>query len=81
MDISLPHDMESILKAKVAAGIFSTMDEALTFAIQFAFSDKKTFEERIAALNAEIQKGEDDYQAGRYQDGQADFDKLLKKYE
>ena len=50
MDISLPHDMESILKAKVAAGIFSTMDEALTFAIQYAISDKKTFEERMMKL-------------------------------
>ena len=30
---------------------------------------------------SEIQKGVDDYDAGRYQDGEAAFKKLLKKYE
>ncbi len=81
MDISLPHNMENILKTKVAEGVFSTMDEAVTFAIQFAFFDNGSLEERIAALNSEIQKGINDYNAGRYQDGEAAFKKLLKKYE
>lgn len=81
MDISLPHNMENILKTKVAEGVFSTMDEAVTFAIQFAFFENNGLEERVAALNAEIQKGIEDYEAGRYQEGQAAFNKLLKKYE
>ncbi len=81
MDISLPHNMENILKTKVAEGVFSTMDEAVTFAIQFAFFENNGLEERVAALNDEIQKGIDDYEAGRYQEGQSAFNKLLKKYE
>ena len=81
MDISLPHNMENILKTKVAEGVFSTMDEAVTFAIQFAFFENNGLEERVAALNDEIQKGIDDYEAVRYQEGQSAFNKLLKKYE
>ena len=37
MDISLPNNMETFLKKKIAEGLFSTMDEAITFAVQFAF--------------------------------------------
>ncbi len=81
MDISLPHNMENILKAKIAEGIFSTMDEAITFAVQFTFSDNKNLEERIAALNTEIEKGLEDYASGNYQDGQTAFKKLIQKYE
>ena len=52
MDISLPNNMENILKTKIAEGIFSSMDEAITFAIQFAFVENNISLERISALNA-----------------------------
>ena len=57
MDVSLPHSIENILKAKVAEGVFNTMDEAVLFAIQFAFVDNNISIERINQLNAEIEKG------------------------
>ena len=81
MDISLPNNMESFLKAKVAEGLFSTMDEAITFAIQFAFFDNNNIQARIENLNAEIQKGLEDYEAGRYIDGETALKKLMTKYE
>lgn len=81
MDISLPNNMESFLKAKVAEGLFSTMDEAITFAIQFAFFDNDNIQTRIESLNAEIQKGLEDYEAGRYIDGETALKKLMTKYE
>ena len=40
MDISLPNNLEKILRTKVADGVFKSMDEAITFAIQFAFVDR-----------------------------------------
>ena len=81
MDISLPNNMESFLKEKVAEGLFSTMDEAVTFAIQFAFIDNSNIQARIDSLNSEIQKGLDDYEAGRYTDGEIAYQKLMEKYD
>lgn len=81
MDISLPNNMESFLKEKVAEGLFSTMDEAVTFAIQFAFIDNSNIQARIDSLNSEIQKGLDDYEAGRYTDGETAYQKLMEKYD
>ena len=81
MDISLPNNMETFLKKKLAEGLFSTMDEAITFAVQFAFFENNNIQSRIDALNTEIQKGIDDYKLGNYIDGNTAYDRLMAKYE
>ena len=80
MDISLPHNMENILKAKVAEGIFSTMDEAVTFAIQFGFVEHKSSAERIRQLKTEIEKGWQEMDAGKGRNSKEVFNDLRKRY-
>ena len=80
MDVSLPHSIENILKAKVAEGVFNTMDEAVLFAIQFAFVDNNISIERINQLNAEIEKGLQEMEAGKGRNSKEVFDDLRQKY-
>ena len=56
-------------------------DEAITFAVQFAFFENNNIQSRIDALNTEIQKGIDDYKLGNYIDGNTAYDRLIAKYE
>lgn len=80
MDISLPNNIENILKEKISEGIFSSMDEAISFAIQFAFVDNKISQERLDTLNDEIEKGWQDMQKGNYKNSDLVFKDLRKKY-
>ena len=80
MDISLPHNIENILRAKVAEGIFSTMDEAIMFAVQFAFVDNNISLERINQLNAEIEKGWQDMESGKGRGSKEVFSDFRKRY-
>ncbi len=80
MDISLPHNIENILKAKVAEGIFSSMDEAIMFAVQFAFVENNISLERINQLNAEIEKGWKEMDAGKGRNSSEVFIDLRKRY-
>lgn len=80
MDISLPNNIENILKQKISEGIFSNMDEAISFAIKFAFIDNSISQERIDAFNSEIEKGWQDMENGQYRDGESVFRDLRKRY-
>lgn len=80
MDISLPNNIENILKEKISEGIFSSMDEAISFAIQFAFVDNKVNQEKLNTLNEEIEKGWQDMQNGNYRNSDLVFKDLRKKY-
>ncbi len=79
MDISLAPNIENILKAKVAAGFFSSMDEAITFAVQFAFMDNK-ITERISELNNDIEEGWQDMETGKGRNSKEVFQDLREKY-
>lgn len=80
MDISLPNNLENILKAKVADGIFNSMDEAITFAIQFAFIDNEFSREKIVSLNTEIEKGWQEMEAALGRNSKEVFEDLKKRY-
>ncbi len=80
MDISLTPNMENILRNKVSEGMFASMDEAIIFAINFTFLDSNISKERIDMLNAEIEKGWQDIENGRYRDGDKVMKELMKKY-
>ena len=80
MDISLSTNLENILKTKVDEGIFKTMDEAITFAIQFTFVNNNISLEKIESLNAEIEKGWQDMEAGRGRNSKEVFQDLRKRY-
>lgn len=80
MDISLPNNIENILKEKISDGIFKSMDEAISFAIQFAFVDNKIEQEKLTTLNNEIERGWQDMQNGNYRNSDVVFKDLRKKY-
>lgn len=80
MDISLPNSIENILKAKVAEGIFKTLDEAVNFAIKFAFIDNNVNIDSIKHLNAEIEKGWQDMESGKCRTSKEVFEDLRKRY-
>ena len=80
MDISLSNNIENILKSKVTEGIFNSMDEAITFAIRFTFVDNSITREYIDKLNAEIEKGWQDMEAGRGRNSKEVFEDLRKRY-
>ena len=80
MDISLSNNLENILKAKVAEGKFNSLDEAITFAIHFTFVDNKISQERIDALNKEIEIGWQAMENGDVLDGQLVMEEFKKKY-
>lgn len=82
MDISLSPDNERFLQSQIAAGIYKTISEAVNAYISItAFYKAGCDEKRLEQLNAEIQRGIDDYHAGRFQDGAAVFKELTAEYD
>ena len=80
MDISLSNNMIDILKNKVSQGIFTSMDEAICFAIQFTFVENNISQEKIDSLNAEIEKGWQDMENGLGRESADVFTDLRKRY-
>jgi len=78
MDISLPQNLEKILKEKVSEGLFSSMEEALNFAVKFTFVNNT--QERIDMLNAEIEKGWQEMEKGQGRPYKEVFSDLRKRY-
>ena len=80
MDIYLSNILKNMLKVKVAKGFFKSMEEAITFAIQFTFVDNEMSKERIELLNADIEKGWRDMELGLGRNSDVVFEDLRKKY-
>ena len=81
MDISLSPDNERFIKNQIAAGIYNSLNEAINATISIAISQVIDSKSQLDLLNAEIQRGIDDYNEGRYLDGELAFKKLMAKYE
>ena len=61
MNVSLTPELESIVKAKVDSGMYSSASEVIREALRMQY-----FRElKVARLKAELQKGLDDLEAGR----------------
>ncbi len=81
MEISLSPNIERILRLKIAEGLYDSLNEAINATLAIALDGQYISQERIDELNAEIQKGIDDADAGRYTEGLEFFDELISKYE
>lgn len=81
MDISLSPDNEKFLQSQIAAGIYKSINEAINAAISIAISGGCISQEHLDMLNADLQKGIDDYEAGKYTVGTEFYDELIKEYE
>ena len=81
MDISLSPSNERFLQNKIAEGIYKSINEAINATLNIAISGCCVPQDRIDMLNADLQKGIDDYNAGRYSEGTDFFDELIEEYE
>ena len=78
MDISIPQNLEDILKEKVTEGIFKSIEEAVSFAVRFTFVNNT--QERIDMLNAEIEKGWQEMENSKGKPYKDVFSDLRKRY-
>lgn len=80
MDISL-NGYDTFIKEQMSTGLYNSVNDIVQEAMSLLKLRKSIPQERIDAFNAEIQKGEDDIEAGRVMSGEIAFKKLLSKYE
>lgn len=85
MNVSLTPELESLINQKVKSGRYSSASEVVREGLRLLHSRDEAHEAKLKALRAEIQKGDDDIEAGRIYDGpttMAEFrEKLLKMKE
>ena len=81
MEISLTPNVERLLRLKVAEGLYDSLNEAINATLNIALSGNCVSQERLEQLNADIQKGIDDYEAGRYSEGLEFMDEMIAEYE
>ncbi len=74
MEISLNSDFDKFINEQMATDI---VNDAMKIYIEIKTSSQC----QIDMLNAEIQRGIDDYEMGRYMDGMTAYKKLMAKYE
>ena len=76
-DVELGETLEAFLAELVASGRYSSADEAVREALNLL----RQREAAWAKLEADLQKGVDDIDAGRTIPADEVFDKLIRKYE
>ena len=81
MEISLTPNVERLLRLKIAEGLYDSLEEAINGTLSIALTGKYFSQEKIDELKAEIQKGIDDYDAGRYSEGLDFMDEIIAEYE
>ena len=69
MEIALDPDLERQLRAKVAAGIYETIDEAVQWGIWLMLQQDEGYERERAAFNRRIGRGCRSAMEGRTVDG------------
>ena len=81
MEISLSPSNEKFLQSKIAEGLYKSINEAINATQTIAITGNCIPQERLDMLNADIQKGIDDYEAGNYTEGTDFFDEIIAEYE
>jgi len=81
MEISLSRDFDNFIKEQMATGLYKSVNDIVQEAMSLFRLRKSVPQERIDEFNAEIQKGIDDIEAGRFSDGDEFFKQLIAKYE
>jgi antitoxin ParD1/3/4 len=80
MNVSLTKELEQIVDQKVKSGLYNSASEVVREGLRLLQQRDEIREAKLNALRAEIQKGIDDLEAGRYRDGEevmADIRKRL----
>ncbi len=69
MNVSLTKELEVIVEQKVKTGLYTSASEVVREGLRLLQQRDEMREAKLKALRAEIQKGIDDLEAGRYRDG------------
>ncbi|MBX3291699.1 MAG: type II toxin-antitoxin system ParD family antitoxin [Acidobacteria bacterium] len=69
MNVSLTPEIEALIESKVKSGMYNSASEVVREGIRLLQQRDEMREAKLNALRAEIQKGIDDLEAGRYRDG------------
>ena len=82
MHVSLTERLEAWVREKVESGLYNNASEVVREALRRQILAEQTYNEKLDALRAEIQKGLDDIEAGRVspyslEELRADRDALL----
>ena len=70
MNVSLTPELEQIVDQKVKSGLYNSASEVVREGLRLLQQRDDMREAKLNALRAEIQKGIDDLEAGRYRDGE-----------
>ena len=81
MEISLNSDFDKFINEQMATGLYKSINDIVNDAMKIYIEIKTSSQGQIDMLNAENQRGIDDYEAGRYMDGITAYKKLMAKYE
>ncbi|HMJ07393.1 MAG TPA: type II toxin-antitoxin system ParD family antitoxin [Pyrinomonadaceae bacterium] len=83
MNVSLTTELESIVDQKVKSGMYNSASEVVREGLRLLQQRDEMRETKLNALRAEIQKGIEDLEAGRYRDGDEAMaeikDRLVKR--
>jgi antitoxin ParD1/3/4 len=69
MNVSLTPELEQIVDQKVKSGMYNSASEVVREGLRLLQQRDDMREAKLNALRAEIQKGIEDLEAGRYRDG------------
>jgi antitoxin ParD1/3/4 len=69
MNVSLTPELEKIINVKVESGLYNSASEVVRAGIRLLQQQDEIRELKLESLRNEIQKGIDDLEAGRYQNG------------
>lgn len=70
MNVSLTKELEGLVEQKVKTGLYSSASEVIREGLRLLQQRDDLREVKLRSLRAEIQKGIDDLEAGRYRDGE-----------
>lgn len=83
MNVSLTPELEQMVDQKVKSGLYNSASEVVREGLRLLQQRDELQEAKLNSLRAEIRKGIDDLEAGRYRDGaevMAEIkDRLLKR--
>ncbi|CAN5364530.1 hypothetical protein BH20ACI2_BH20ACI2_08320 [soil metagenome] len=70
MNVSLSHEFEQIIDQKLKSGLYNSASEVVREGLRLLQQRDEMREAKLNALRAEIQKGIDDLEAGRFRNGE-----------
>jgi antitoxin ParD1/3/4 len=79
MNVSLTPELEQIVDQKVKSGMYNSASEVVREGLRLLKKRDDDHEAKLNALRAEIQKGIDDLEAGRYRDGEIAMAEIREK--